>query len=50
MWEYCDPKDQRNTERLFTGSEHNNKQRIWLVAASMHVSYLGQKECYFTLL
>ena len=37
MWEYCDPKDHINTERLFTGSEHKNKQRTWLVAASMHV-------------
>ena len=36
MWEYCDPKDHINRERLFTGSEHKNKQRTWLVAASMH--------------
>ena len=53
MWEYCAPKDHINTERLFTGSEHKNKQGTWLVAASMHVGetifnkLFGPKSHYF---
>ena len=53
MWEYCDPKDHINRERLFTGSEHKKSKELdWLQPAGMWVrqfsiNYLGQKVIIF---